>query len=138
MPAAAQRAGADAFLETLPHGYDTPLSRVFDNGQEISIGQWQRVALARAFYPETRFLIMDEPTSAVDPRAEFALFDSFRERIEGRGALIISHRLSTVRMADEICVLDHGRIVEAGNHEDLIARNGRYASLFEKQAGYFR
>ena len=138
VPAAARRAGADAFLETLPRGYDTPLSRIFDDGQEISIGQWQRVALARAFYPETRFLIMDEPTSAVDPRAEFALFDNFRERIAGRGALIISHRLSTVRMADEICVLDRGRIIEAGSHETLIARGGSYAALFEKQAGYFQ
>jgi len=131
-------AGADAFLQELPKGYETPLSRIFDGGQELSIGQWQRVALARAFLPSTKFIIMDEPTSAVDPAAEMELFDTLRDRIGDRGALIISHRLSTVRNVDYTYVLDRGRIVEHGHHDDLVRAGGRYAHLFGRQAAYFR
>jgi len=135
---AAKKAGADSFIEDLHSGYDTPLSRMFDNGQEISIGQWQRLALARAFFPNSKFIIMDEPSSALDPRAEFELFENFRERIGGRGALVISHRLSTVRMADYTYVLDNGKIVEHGTHLDLVERQGGYASIFEKQGRSYR
>lgn len=135
---AGRRAGADAFLKKLPQGYETPLSRAFDDGQELSIGQWQRVALARAFLPETKFIIMDEPTSAVDPAAEMELFDTLRERIDDRGALIISHRLSTIRHVDYTYVLQHGRIVEHGNHDDLVRMKGVYGELFGRQAAYFR
>lgn len=135
---AGRRAGADAFLKKLPQGYETPLSRAFDDGQELSIGQWQRVALARAFLPETKFIIMDEPTSAVDPAAEMELFDTLRERIDDRGALIISHRLSTIRHVDYTYVLQHGRIVEHGHHDDLVRMKGVYGELFGRQAAYFR
>lgn len=130
---AGRLAGAGDFVGALRDGYDTPLSRMFDNGQEISIGQWQRLALARAFFPRSRFIVMDEPTSYLDPRAEFELFENFRDRIEGRGALVISHRLSTIRMADYIYILDAGRILEKGTHSDLVKEGGHYASLFEKQ-----
>lgn len=132
------RAGADAFLQKLPKGYDTQLTKLFDNGQDLSLGQWQRVALARSFFPEAQFVIMDEPTSAVDPAAEFALFENFRERLAGRGALIISHRLSTVRQADYTYVLSEGRIQEHGTHDELIARDGAYAQLFHQQAKHYR
>jgi ATP-binding cassette subfamily B protein len=111
---------------------------MFDDGQEISIGQWQRLALARAFFPETRYIIMDEPTSALDPQAEYELFENFREAIGDRGALVISHRLSTVRMADYTYVLDHGRIVEQGTHQSLVDQCGRYAELFEMQGRKYR
>jgi ATP-binding cassette subfamily B protein len=131
---AAQRAGANSFIERLPSGFDTPLTKLFDDGHDLSIGQWQRLALARSFYPSSQFIIMDEPTSAVDPAAEFELFENFRARLGGRGALIISHRLSTVRQADETYVLDRGRIREAGTHDQLIALNGAYADLFGRQA----
>lgn len=132
------RSGADSFLAALPRGYDTPLSRIFDDGRELSIGQWQRVALARAFLPDTKFIVMDEPTSAVDPAAEMELFDTLRERIDGRGALIISHRLSTIRHVDYTYVLENGRIVEHGHHDKLVGSGGRYADLFGRQAAYFR
>lgn len=135
---AAKRADADSFLETLEQGYETPLTRMFDDGRELSLGQWQRVALARAFFPASQFIIMDEPTSAMDPRAEFELFENFRAKLEGRAALVISHRLSTVRMADYTYVLDHGKIIEHGTHDDLVAAQGHYADLFERQGRYYR
>lgn len=136
--AAAARGGAAAFIERLPRSYDTPLTKLFDDGQDLSIGQWQRLALARSLYPHSRFVILDEPTSAVDPQAEFEMFEHFRERIGQRGALLISHRLSTVRLADYIYVLQDGQIAEQGAHEALIAAGGKYAELFEKQARYYR
>jgi ATP-binding cassette subfamily B protein len=135
---AGEQAGADSFIRTLPHGYDTRLSKLFDDGHDLSLGQWQRVALARAFYPQAPFIIMDEPTSAVDPAAEFQLFENFRERLAGRGALIISHRLSTVRQADYTYVLADGRIEEHGTHDELVARKGAYARLFSQQAKHYQ
>jgi ATP-binding cassette, subfamily B, bacterial len=135
---AARRAGAADFLERLPQSYQTPLTKLFDNGQDLSIGQWQRLALARAFYPPSKFMILDEPTSAVDPKAEFELFEHFRGRLGGRGALIISHRLSTVRQADYTYVLQQGRIIEHGVHDDLIKAQSAYADLFEKQGRQYR
>ena len=134
---AARRAGAEEFIKALPRGFDTPLTKLFDDGHDLSLGQWQRVALSRAFFPHSRFVIMDEPTSAVDPVAEADLFDDFRNRLGERAALIISHRLSTVRQADYTYVLDGGRILEHGTHDDLVARDGPYANLFIRQArGY--
>lgn len=135
---AAERAGAAPFLTDLPMGYDTPLSRVFDEGRELSIGQWQRVALSRAFLPSSRFIVMDEPTSSVDPVAEMELFDTLRDRISNRGALIISHRVSTIRHVDYTYVLEKGRIVEHGTHDDLVEQGGQYSELFGRQASYFR
>lgn len=134
---AGQRAGADEFIEQLPDGYDTLLTRMFDGGQEISTGQWQKLALARAFVHGSRFIILDEPTSALDPNAEFELFENFRERIGERSALVISHRLSTIRLADYIYVLDRGRIVEHGQHEGLMRARGQYHESFCKQGKYY-
>lgn len=135
---AAQLTGADAVLQALPKGYDTLLSRMFDDGVELSGGQWQKVALARAIFPQSQFVILDEPTSAIDPNAEAALFEGFRDKLEGRGALVISHRLSTVRMADYTYVLEEGRIVEHGTHDALIKLNGSYAAMFERQGRSYR
>lgn len=135
---AATNAGAAAFIEQLPLQYQTPLTKLFDNGHDLSIGQWQRVALARAFFPPSKFMILDEPTSAVDPKAEFELFENFKTRLKGRSAIVISHRLSTVRQADYTYVLDSGKVVEHGTHDDLITAKGSYADLFEKQARHYR
>jgi ATP-binding cassette subfamily B protein len=134
---AAKIAGADSFLAALPDGYQTPLSRRFAGGHELSGGQWQKVAIARAFYRSAPLLIIDEPTAALDARAEYELFSSLHEVLRGRSALIISHRFSTVRTADRIYVLDHGRVVEHGSHDDLVALGGRYAELFHLQASAY-
>ena len=135
---AARQAGADEMIRRLPNGYETLLGRRFDQGVEISIGEWQKVALARAFLRRAQLVILDEPTSALSVRAEYELFESFRELLDGRAALLISHRFATVRVADRICVLDQGRIVEHGSHEELMRHQGRYARMYETQAGYFR
>ncbi|MEM6373889.1 MAG: ABC transporter ATP-binding protein [Pseudomonadota bacterium] len=135
---AAKMTGADDVLQALPKGYDTILSRMFDDGVELSGGQWQKVALARSVFPKSSFVVLDEPTSAIDPNAEADLFDGFRDKLDGRGALVISHRLSTIRMADYTYVLDEGRIVEEGTHEELIAKNGHYAGMFERQGRGYR
>jgi len=135
---AARRAGAEEFITHLASGYNTLLGRMFENGQEISVGQWQKIALARAFMNRSRFIILDEPTSALDPNAEFELFENFRERIGGRAALVISHRLSTIRMADYVYVLERGRIAEHGTHDDLMMKKGLYFHAFARQGKYYR
>lgn len=135
--AAAKRAGADEYLSKLPSGYATRLGRQFYGGHELSVGQWQRLALARAFYRGGGFLIMDEPTAALDPRAEHELFQQMRALSAGRSVLLISHRFSSVRSADRIYVLDNGRIIESGTHEQLLERAGRYADLFRLQAAAY-
>jgi ATP-binding cassette, subfamily B, bacterial len=134
---AARLADADSFLSALPAGYQTPLSRRFVGGHELSGGQWQKVAIARAFYRSAPLVIIDEPTAALDARAEYELFSSLHEILRGRSALIISHRFSTVRTADRIYVLDHGRVVEHGNHDELVALGGQYAELFHLQASAY-
>ncbi len=136
--AAGRKSGAHEFIERFPQGYDTLLGRAFHDGEEISGGEWQKVALARAFLRDAPFIIMDEPSSAMDPRAEFELFKRFAEMAAGRTAVLISHRLSTVRMADAILMLDHGQIIERGAHDELTAAGGAYARLFEMQASHYR
>ena len=131
---AAIQSGADDVAERLPQGYDTLLGRSFEGGEELSIGQWQKVALARAFLRPSQLIILDEPTSALDPRAEAEVFESFRALIRDQSALLISHRLSTVKMADRICVMEKGALVDVGTHEELMARGGLYAELFQTQA----
>ncbi len=135
---AAQWAGADEIAAKLPHGYATELTRRFAGGVELSGGEWQKVALARGFVRDAALVILDEPTAALDAEAEYRLFEQFRELVLGKTALIISHRFSTVRMADHIVVLDEGRVVEAGSHAALVAQGGRYATLYEMQAGRYR
>lgn len=134
---AARWAGADGFLRDLPDGYDTTLGKEFTGGQDLSIGQWQRVALARAFFRDAPFVILDEPTAALDPRAEYDLFSSIRSLFVERSVLLISHRFSSVRSADRIYVLEKGKLVEQGNHDKLMAEGGTYAELFTLQASAY-
>jgi len=131
---AAREAGVDQALERLPHGYDTVLGRLFPEGEELSIGEWQKLALARAFFSDAEILIADEPTSSLDAEAEASVFKMIRRLARDRATVVVSHRFSTVRMADRIYVLHHGRIVEAGSHDELMALGGRYARLFAIQA----
>lgn len=138
IPEAAIASGADDFIRQLRYGYDTQLSRTFDEGQDISIGQWQKVALARAFLHQSQVVVLDEPTSALDANAEFELFQNFRDRIAHRAAVVISHRLSTVRQADYIYVLDKGQIAEEGTHDQLMRHNGIYKRMFERQGFYYQ
>lgn len=126
-------AGVDPLIAALPDGYDTDLGRVFGK-VDLSGGEWQQLAMARAFAREARLLILDEPTSNLDARAEYELFERFRELAHGRTTIIISHRFSTVRMADRIHVLDEGTIVESGSHEELVELGGSYAKLYELQS----
>ena len=135
---AARQSGADAVIQTLPKGYETVLGKWFKDGEELSIGQWQKVALARAFARESQIVVLDEPTSAMDPKAEYEVFQQFRQLIKDQAAILISHRLSTVRMADRIYVMDNGKIAESGTHDELINLDGLYAYLFETQAKSYR
>lgn len=135
---AARRGLADAVIARLPLGYDQPLGKRFAEGVDLSGGEWQKIAIARAYMREAEILILDEPTAALDARAEFEVFQRFRDLSRGRSALLISHRFSTVRMADRILVLEGGRVLESGSHADLQARGGRYAELFELQAAGYR
>jgi ATP-binding cassette subfamily B protein len=135
---AAERSGADAAIRRLPESYDTPLGYWFKKGRELSIGEWQKVALARAFLRDSELVVLDEPTSSLDPLAEAEVFTHFRRVIQGRSAVLISHRFSTVRMADYIYVLERGRIVEHGTHQELLERNGSYAKLYLAQAASYQ
>ena len=135
---AAKRSGADPAISRLPRGYDTQLGRWFEDGQELSIGEWQKVALARTFLRHSHFVVLDEPTSSLDPLAEAELFRHFRRVIQGRSAVLVSHRFSTVQMADYIYVLDQGRIKEHGSHQDLLEQNGLYARLYLAQAAPYQ
>jgi ATP-binding cassette subfamily B protein len=135
---AATRGGADEIARALEHGYETRLGRWFDDGRDLSGGQWQKVALGRAFMRDGEVLILDEPTSSLDAEAEAAVFSRLKDLAEGKTALLVSHRFSTVRMADRILVLKNGRIEELGSHDELVALGGTYARLFELQARGYR
>jgi ATP-binding cassette subfamily B protein len=130
---------ATPIVETLPAGYHTPLGKWFNDGRELSGGQWQKVALSRAFMrSRADILVLDEPTAAMDAAAEATIFEHFRGLTQGRIAILISHRFSTVRMADQIVVLQDGRIIEHGNHGELMQLGGHYSHLFSLQAKGYR
>jgi ATP-binding cassette subfamily B protein len=134
----AQRSLADTLAERLPGRYDQELGRRFRQGVELSGGEWQKIALARAYMRDAQLLILDEPTAALDARAEYEVFQRFAELTKGRTAVLISHRFSTVRMADRILVLEKGELLEIGSHEELLERGGKYAELFHLQAAGYR
>jgi len=127
---AARHAGVDSLIKGLSHGYDTMLGKWFEDGEELSRGEWQKIALARAFLRKSQMILLDEPASSLDPRAEFEIFQKFKELAQGKTAIFISHRLSTVKMADRIFVMDKGKIVESGTYEDLMQKKGSFAHLF--------
>ena len=135
---AARKSGAHAIIENLPEGYQTMLGRWFHGGHELSIGQWQRIALARAFMRDAEILVLDEPTASLDAQTEYEIFRHFQELTEGKMAILISHRFSTVRMADRIVVIEGGRIAEIGSHQELLRHEGIYARLFSMQAEGYR
>lgn len=135
---AAAKSGANAVIEKLPNGYDTMLGRWFNEGTQLSGGEWQKIALARAFIRDARILVLDEPTSSLDARAEYEVFSQFRELTQGKTAIFISHRFSTVRLADRIFVIEDGILQEEGSHLELMALGGRYAELFNLQAEAYR
>jgi ABC-type multidrug transport system fused ATPase/permease subunit len=136
---AADKGLAAPVVAELPNGYQTQLGRWFKDGRELSIGQWQKVALARAFMrKDADILVLDEPTASMDAEAETQIFDRFRDMTESQIAVLISHRFSTVRMADQIVVLAGGRIIERGSHEELTKKDGHYAHLFKLQAAGYR
>jgi ATP-binding cassette subfamily B protein len=134
----AEQSLAHPMIETLPEKYDQALGRRFNQGVELSGGEWQKIALARAYMKDAQLLILDEPTAALDARAEYEVFQRFADLTKGKSAVLISHRFSTVRMADRILVLDKGQLLEIGSHEELLAKNGRYAELFHLQARGYR
>jgi len=133
----AKQSLADAVIQSLAGKYEQPLGKRFNQGVELSGGEWQKIALARAYMKDAQLLILDEPTAALDARAEYEVFQRFAELTKGKTAVLISHRFSTVRMADRILVLDKGELLEMGSHEELLQNDGRYAELFRLQAmGY--
>jgi ATP-binding cassette subfamily B protein len=135
---AAHRSLADEIIERLPSGYDQMVGRRFEDGVDLSGGEWQKIALGRAYMRDAQLLILDEPTAALDARAEYEVFQRFTELTSGKTAVLISHRFSTVRMADRILVLEHGNHLESGTHEELLVLGGRYAELFNLQAAGYR
>lgn len=135
---AAQRAMATELIDSLPDGYNQLVGRRFKNSVDLSGGQWQKIAIARAYMRDAQLMILDEPTAALDARSEFEVFQRFKELSDNRTAVLISHRFSSVRMADRILVLADGRIEASGTHAELMAQGGRYAELFELQAAGYR
>jgi len=135
---AAEKSLADEVIQKLPKGYEQLLGLRFEGGVDLSGGEWQKIALARAYFRDAQLVILDEPTASLDARSEYDVFQRFAELTEGKIALLISHRFSTVRMADRIVVLEDGRIVEQGSHRQLLSQNGQYAAMFELQASSYR
>ena len=136
--AAAGRSLAGEVIEKLPEGYDQVIGKRFKTGVDLSGGEWQKIAIARAYMRDAQLLILDEPTAALDARSEFEVFQRFKELSHGKTAVLISHRFSSVRMADRILVLAGGQVEAMGTHEELLAEGGRYAELFELQATGYR
>ncbi len=135
---AAKKARVHSLIKSLPDGYNTILGKIYDDSEELSIGQWQKISLARAFYKNSQIVILDEPSSAMDPEAEFELFSIFKEIMVNRTGILVSHRFSTVQMADYIYVLDKDSVVEEGTHKELLEKKGVYAHMFNRQAMYYK
>jgi ATP-binding cassette, subfamily B, bacterial len=135
---ASQKTGATKAIARLPQGYDTILGCEYEEGEELSIGEWQKIAIARAFLRQSQILVLDEPTSALDARSEYEVFEQFRYLTQGKSAILISHRLSTVKLADRIYMLGGGKIIESGTHQELMANQGAYAELFAMQASAYQ
>ncbi len=135
---AAKKAGIHDFIESLPQGYDTVLGKIYDESEELSIGQWQKIGLARVFYKDSQIVILDEPTASLDPQSEYEIFKMFKSLTQNKTAIIISHRYSTVKMADYIFVMDKERIVEQGAHEELLKEKGLYAKMYNLQASNYK
>lgn len=135
---AAQETGADSVIQRLPNGYDTQLGKWFENGEELSVGEWQKIALARALVRDAQIVILDEPTSGLDAKAEYRIFRLFQKMTSDKTAIFISHRLASARLADRILVLENGSIVESGNHEQLLKLDGAYARLYNLQAQHYQ
>jgi ATP-binding cassette subfamily B protein len=136
---AARLSGADEVIRKLGNGgYGTMLGKWFENGAELSIGEWQKIALARAFLRSSQIIVLDEPTSFMDPKSEYEVFERFNRLVSQKTAILVSHRLSTVKMVDRIYVLEHGKIAESGTHDELIRLSGKYAYLFDRQAQNYR
>ena len=134
---AAEKGGADKVIEQLPKGYETILGRTLDEGVDLSGGEWQQLGISRAFMSDSQILILDEPTAALDAFKEHQLYERIAELSELKTLVFISHRFSTVRMADAIVVVEHGEAIEAGSHEELIALDGKYAAMFNTQASRY-
>ncbi len=135
--AAAKKAGADVFIEKFSEKYNATLGTRFNNGHELSVGQWQKVAIARTFMRDSSVMILDEPTASIDAKAEYEIFKQFVELVEGKITILISHKFSTVRLANKILVLENGEIIEYGTHKELLEQNGKYSEMFNLQAeGY--
>jgi ATP-binding cassette subfamily B protein len=135
---ALQDARSEWLVKKMPNGLGSKVGRLFEGGHDLSGGEWQRLALARLMYRDADVWILDEPTSSLDPEAEAAIFAELKEILKGRIGIVISHRFSTVRIADRIAVVADGRVTELGTHEELLAAQGRYAQLFELQAAGYR
>jgi ATP-binding cassette, subfamily B, bacterial len=135
---ALQDSRSDFLVEKMPNGLDSKVGRLFEGGHDLSGGEWQRLALARIMYRDADIWILDEPTSSLDPEAEAGIFSELKENLKGRIGVVISHRFSTVRIADRIAVIDDGKVMELGTHEELLLAGGRYARLFELQAAGYR
>jgi len=135
---ALQDSRSEWLVNKMPNGLDSKVGRLFEGGHDLSGGEWQRLALARIMYRDADIWILDEPTSSFDPEAEAGIFAELKDNLRGRIGIVISHRFSTVRIADRIAVVDDGRITELGTHEELLAAEGRYAQLFELQAAGYR
>ena len=135
---AASAGGSALLIESLAERYDTTLGRYFEGGQDLSRGQWQKLALSRAYFRDAQVLVFDEPTAALDPRAELEVFRQFLALSEGKSAVFVSHRMASARVADRILVLSQGRVLEEGTHAELMQRRGEYARMFSLQAQWYQ